>query len=462
MRGGMNSVVTAPALRSPARPRSRGRRWLRLAALCLPFILLAAADTFGATAALVASPEAGWPQFRGPRRDGVSDERGLLQAWPETGPTKLWSAAGAGRGYSSPIIADGRIYLTGDFGEDVFIVAYDLQGKPLWRTRNGNAWLNQYQGARASVTFSAGRLYHQNAHGRVVCLDAATGREVWAVSLLERFRGENITWGLSECLVVDERAVYAAAGGRDALLVALDKRTGDLLWKSEPLPGASADSTETAGYAAPIVVRFAGRQLLIGASARHLYCADTATGVIQWTRPRPTSYSVLAMSPVLVGDGIFMTAPFGPPGALHRLVAPSAPGGKVGVEDVWTTKLDTAQGGVVHANGRLYGSYYPRRGGWAALDAKTGEVLYEAPEMIKGAPLWADNRLYALCEDGWLLLLEPMATKFEERGRLRLTTARDRNAWAHPVILDGRLYLRYQDEVHCYDIRAPRPSSTAE
>ena len=414
------------------------------------------------TATLIASPESGWPQFRGPRRDGVSDERGLLPSWPAEGPAKQWTATGAGRGYSSPIIASGRLYVTGDFGEDLYILAFDLAGKPLWRTRNGSAWLNQYQGARSSVTYSAGRLYHQNAHGRIVCLDATDGRELWAFTTLERFRGENITWGLSECLLVDERAVYAAAGGPEALLVALDKRNGEILWRSEPLLVADKNGApETPGYAAPILVRFAGRRLLIGASSRHLYCADADTGRLQWTQPRPTSYSVLAMSPVLVGDAVFMTAPFGPPGALFRLVAPAGPNGKVGVEQAWTTKLDTAQGGVVHADGRLYGSYYPRRGGWAALDAASGEVLYESPDTVKGAALFADRRLYALCEDGWMLLLEPTATKFEERGRFRLTNVRDRNAWAHPVIFDGRMYLRYQDELFCFDVRANPPARTA-
>jgi outer membrane protein assembly factor BamB len=159
------------------------------------------------------------------------------------------------------------------------------------------------------------------------------------------------------------------------------------------------------------------------------------------------------MSPVLVGDGVFMSAPFGPPGALHRLVPPSSPAGNVGAEEVWTTELDTAQGGVVHADGRLYGSYYPRRGGWAALDASTGRVLYRAPDLVKGAAVHADQRLYALCEDGWMLLLNPTATAFEEKGRFRLATARDRDAWAHPAIHDGRLYLRYHDTVQCHDIR---------
>lgn len=410
-----------------------------------------------AGAELVASAEPGWPQFRGPRRDGISDERGLLAAWPEGGPRLIWNAEGLGKGFSSPVIAGGRLFITGDFGEEVRVLAFDLDGKPLWSVRNGDAWLNQYQGARSSVAVRDGRVYHQNAHGRVVCLDAATGAERWAVDLLRRYGGENITWGLSECLLVDERAVYATAGGRDALVVAFDRSTGQERWRSEPLPAAGAEGgVDNASYASPILVRFAGRRLLIGASLRNLYCADADTGKLQWTRPRPTSYSVLAMMPVLVGDAVFMSAPHGPPGRLHRLIAPRAAGEPVGVEDLWTNSLDPCQGGVVHVAGRLYGAHYPARRGWAALDAATGQTLHEAPELIKGAPLFADGRLYALSEDGTMLLLEPTDAKFEVRGRFRIPNTRGRDAWAHPVILDGRLYLRYHDTLYCHDVRASK------
>ena len=164
------------------------------------------------TASLIASAEPGWPQFRGPRRDGISDERGLRQTWPEGGPPLLWSAQGLGRGFSSPVISGGRLFVTGDFGDEVRVLALDLQGKLLWIARNGASWLNQYPGARDPVAYSAERVYHQNAHGRVVCLEAATGREVWSVDLLARFHGSNITWGLTECLLVDEGAVFATAG----------------------------------------------------------------------------------------------------------------------------------------------------------------------------------------------------------------------------------------------------------
>ncbi len=445
---------------SPAPIPLRPKRATGLAVFLLFFFTAAFSSALAAAAHLIPSPEPGWPQFRGPRRDGISDERGLRQTWPAEGPPLLWSATGAGRGFSSTIIGGGRLYVTGDFGEEVRILAYSLEGKPLWSARNGDAWLNQYQGARASVTFSAGRLYHQNAHGRLACLDATTGKELWAVELMKRFRAENITWGFSECLLVDERAVYSTAGGRDALVVAFDKITGDLLWKSDPVPsGKNVGTSETASYVAPIIVQFAGRRLLIGCGTHTLYCADADTGKLQWTRPRPTTYGVLAMSPVLVGDGVFMAAPHGVPGQLYRLVPPVRPGDPVGVAEAWTNALDTCQGGVVHVGGRLYGSTYPRRGGWAVIDARDGTTLYETEAFAKGAPLFADGRLHTLAEDGWMLLLEPTATQFEVHGRFRVggTSERTRDAWAHPVIHEGRLYLRYHDTIFCHEIRASSP-----
>jgi outer membrane protein assembly factor BamB len=417
--------------------------------------LSASNNPANSAAELIASTESPWPQFRGPRRDGVSDERGLLQAWPEGGPKLLWSAKGAGRGFSSPIFGGDRFFVTGDFDGDLHVLAFDLHGKPVWRAKNGAGWLNQYPGARASVTFSNGRVYQESAHGRLACFDAVAGKEIWSVDLLARYGGENITWGLSECVVVDERAVYACAGGRDALMVAFDKMTGAELWRSAPLfHGDDSKTVDNAGYAAPILVRFAGRRLLIGASQRHLFCVDADTGKLQWARARPTSYSVLAMTPVLIGDGVFMTAPFGPPGALHRLVAPATKDAVVGVEDTWTTSLDAAQNGVVYADGKLFGSFYPRRGGWAALDATNGETLAEAPDIVKGCAVYADGRLYALCEDGTMLLLSIAGKEFVTHGKFKLTTGRDRDAWAHPVIVERKLYLRYHDTVFCYDIAA--------
>ena len=123
------------------------------------------------------------------------------------------------------------------------------------------------------------------------------------------------------------------------------------------------------------------------------------------------------------------------------------------MEEGWTSKLETCQASLVHVDGKLYGSFYQGRKGWAAVDARTGETLFTEPEFVKGAVLWADGRLYAYSEDGWLRLLQPTADKFEVKGQLRFAEARN-DAWAHPVILDGRLYIRYHEKLVCFDVRA--------
>ena len=454
MAGGRRGDGNGGAGRS-AGGRGAGGRWLAgWLALAGGLGEAGAAPAAAPAVEIVGSAEPGWPQFRGPRRDGIARETGLLQAWPEGGPKELWRTKGAGKGFSSPTIAGGRMFVSGDFDGDTAVIAYDLAGKELWRTQNGAAWLNQYQGARSVVTASEGRVYHQNAHGRVVCLDAATGKEVWAAEVLARYGGENIIWGLSECLLVDERAVYVTAGGREALMVALDKRTGGELWRTPALRDEAGEGeVEKASYTPPQLVRFAGRRLIVGHSQRYLFCVEADTGRLQWTQRRPTPYFVQAVVPTPVDDGIFMAAPLGAPGRFYRLRPPAGPDAPVGVEAGWESKLDTCHGGVVHVGGRLYGSYYPRRGGWAAVDARTGAVLYEAMEHAKGAALWADGRLYVLAEDGWMLLLEPTATEFAVRGKFRWAEARDRNAWAHPVVLDGRMYLRFHDTLACFDVR---------
>ena len=162
---------------------------------------------------LVRSVAPDWPQWRGPRRDGISEEKGLLPSWPAGGPKRLWTASGIGNGYSSPIVVDGTIYITGDRGDDLIISALSADGSLRWQSRNGAAWKRSYPGARSSCTYDAGRLFHMNAHGRVACLDAATGTEVWSVNVLERFDAKNITWGISESLLVHGDRVFVTPAG---------------------------------------------------------------------------------------------------------------------------------------------------------------------------------------------------------------------------------------------------------
>ncbi len=405
---------------------------------------------------------ADWPQWRGPNRDAVCAETRLLQRWPEGGPKLLWQSTGLGRGYSAPIVVGDRIYLTGDVGEELRIFALDLQGRRVWESKNGRAWKGPYPGVRASCTFSAGRLFHLNAHGRVTCLDAQTGAEQWSVDLVERFAARVIHWGLSENLLVDGSRLIVTAGGRKALIAALDVQSGATRWASAPLLLGQSDEPahqrlnepagepDAASYASPILVRLPGRRMLIQCSLRHVFGADADTGQLLWSRPMPTRYQVIASTPVWTGEGVFVTAPDGPGGVLYRL---GFDGQRLEVQPAWRTDLDACQGGVLCINGTLYGARYrqPRR--WVALDARTGTVRFELEGLTKGAPLWADGRLYCLAEDGEVALLRPGASGFDVAGRFRLVTQRVSDAWTHPVIANGRLYLRYHQTLYCFELR---------
>ena len=415
-------------------------------------------------ARLVASAADGWPQWRGPRRDGICLETGLLDRWPEGGPRLIWKTTGIGRGYSAPIVVRDTIYITGDVGDEVRISALDLDGKLKWRTTNGRAWKRSFRGSRAACTFDQGRLYHLNAHGRLACLDASDGKELWAVNIVERFGGKVIFWGLSEAPLIYQDKVIATAGGAKGLVVALDKRTGATIWASRPLRYQRTHAfgrgplpkprpeTARASYASPILVELGGKHLVLGCASEQLYCVDADTGELYWSQPMPTRWEVLAVTPALWRDAVFVTGPHGEGGKMFRIVVQ---GDQVRAQELWRTTLDTCHGGVVVVGDRIFGSWYRSGRGWACLDARTGRVLYRTEALAMGSVLWAEGLLYCLSQRGEMALLRPTESGFEFRGRFRLTDGRRADVWTHPVIAGRRLYLRYHDALWCYDIARP-------
>jgi outer membrane protein assembly factor BamB len=246
-------------------------------------------------------------------------------------------------------------------------------------------------------------------------------------------------------------------------MAALDARTGETVWASEPLllgrtsepahqrvaePRGTADN---ASYASPILVNLGGQRQVIGCSLRHAFGVDADTGELLWTRPLQTRYSVIAATPVLAGDAVFVTAPDTEDARLYRL---RVTGNRADVESVWSTQLDTCHGGLVFLDGSLFGSWYRNSKGWACVDARTGQVRYQTDVLAKGAILYADARLYCLSEEGDMALLKPTPNAFEFAGRFRLVPERKSDVWTHPVILDRKLYLRYHETLFCYDIAA--------
>jgi outer membrane protein assembly factor BamB len=392
----------------------------------------------------IASPEPDWPQWRGPRRDGISDEKGLLAHWPVGGPRLRWKIGNLGHGWTSPIIVGDRIYITGDVGDDLVLYAFDLDGKPLWKTTNGRAWTGPYPGARACCTYSEGKLYHMNAHGRAVCLDLATGREHWVVDLQERFQASVPTWGFSECLLVDGPRVIVTPGSSTTLMAALDKQTGQTVWTSQPLeePGAS--------YSSPVLFQHAGHRIVANCGPKNGFGVDADSGRLLWTVPLRSPYGVNVTTPVYgAGQVFYVTAYFC--GACYQL-QPDDQG--VTAKTAWDTTLDTCTGAVLLIGHVLYGSGYQKHKSWLGLDWKSGATRCELKDFAPGSAVYADGHLYCLSQDGRAALLRLATDQITVDGQFRFMPQKVSDAWSYPVVFHGRLFLRYHDVFCCYDVRA--------
>ena len=400
--------------------------------------------TSSSTEGLISSPEPDWPQWRGPRRDGISEEKGLLSSWPEGGPKLLWKIDGMGKGWSCPIIVGQRIYITGEVGDDLVIFALNRSGAVQWKVTNGRAWKGPYPGARACCVFSEGRLYNMNAHGRVVCLDAASGRELWSENILERFDAKNITWALSECLLIDGRNLIVTPGGKKALMAALDKGDGRTVWTTEPL------GDDRTSHSSPILLRYAGRRLITNCSSAHGFGVDADTGKLLWTVPLKNPHGVNASTPIYGSGSVYYVTPYAEMGRAYRLVPD---GQAITAEHIWTSGLDTVTGAAVLVDGTLFAAGYRESKWWFGVDWQTGRTKYELKDFTTGAAIYAEGRLYCLDEKGSVGLLKPGPDGLEIAGRFALVAGNVRDAWTHPVLHDGRLYLRYHDTLFCYDVK---------
>jgi outer membrane protein assembly factor BamB len=262
--------------------------------------------------------------------------------------------------------------------------------------------------------------------------------------VLKEFAGRNITWAMSECLLVDGPRLVVTPGGAKALMAALDKQNGRTLWTTQPL------GEDQATYSSPILFRHAGRRLLANSSSGHGFGVDADTGRLLWTVPLRNQYGVNVTPPVYGEGNIFYVTAYTP--AVSYRLQPDGDG--LRAERAWECPLDTVTGGAVLLDGRLFAAGYSKSKWWFSFDWKSGRTLYQRKDVTTGAAVFADGRLYCMAEDGRVALLKPEADKFELAGQFRLVPKRVSDAWVHPVLLDGRLYLRYQSTLWCFDVRA--------
>jgi outer membrane protein assembly factor BamB len=378
-----------------------------------------------------------WPQWRGPNRDGISKETGLLKQWPAEGPPLAWKTAGAGTGYSSLAIADGRLFTMGLRGGREYVIAFDVAtGKQAWVTAHGGAFRNDRgDGPRGTPTVDGDRLYALGGNGDLSCLNTRSGQIVWTMNILKKFGGSNPKWGISESPLVIGEKILVNAGGPGASVIALNKKDGSLIWKSQSDP---------AGYSSGMPVKIGSATQVVFFTDLRALGLDLKDGRLLWEYARPANGTANAATPVVRGNRVFISSDYGTGAGLVEIKADGS------AQEVYFTRDMRNH----HSSSILIGDYlYGFSGGiLTAMRFDTGVVAWRDRSVGKGSLVYADGNLYALSENGVVGLIEATPAGYREKGRFRIQQD-SLPTWTHPVIAGGRLYLRDQDTIYAFDVR---------
>ncbi len=388
----------------------------------------------------VCAVAADYPQWRGINRDGVADEAGLLDKWPADGPAQLWVAEAIGVGYSSPIEVDGKTYITGMKNENAVLTALNsIDGNILWQVQYGPSWAKkQYAGERSTPTFSNGKLYIMNPEGQLFCFMANDGKQVWMVDTQKDMGARNITWGLTESVVVDDNKVYCTPGAQQCGVAAFDKNDGSLIWKTGDL-GKSA-------YCSPVIVEHNGKKMLITMMDALICGIDVTNGHIMWQAKHKAAYGINAITPIY-DDGICYVSNGYKLGGRALKIAPEGSS----AQEIWTDKrLDCQLGGLSYSKGLIYG--IGQNGNIIILSIKTGKVIAASePYAGKGALVMADGKLFCYGESSKVALVTFDGSKFKLCGNFDIKLG-EKEHWAHPVVSNGKLYIRHGDFLMAYNV----------
>ncbi|HEY6190411.1 MAG TPA: PQQ-binding-like beta-propeller repeat protein [Pyrinomonadaceae bacterium] len=381
-----------------------------------------------------------WPQWRGPNRDGISQETGLLKQWPAEGPPLAWKTTGAGRGYSSLAVTGGRIITMGLRGDREYVIAFDVAtGKELWATAHGSAYRDSRgDGPRGTPTVEGERLYALGGNGDLSCIETRTGRIVWAMNILKKFGGENIGWGISESPLIVGEKLLVNAGGPGASIVALNKKDGAVIWKTQ---------SDKAGYSSAMTVQVGGKTQVVFFTQERAVGLDPNDGKLLWEYSRPANDVANVATPVVRGNRIWISSDYGTGGGLVEIKADAK--GVTASEVYFTKEMRNHHSSSVLVGDYLYGFSSSIL---TAIRFDTGEVAWRDRSVGKGSLVYADGHLYCLSENGVVGLVEATPAGYKEKGRFRIPQD-SLPTWTHPVISGGRLYLRDQDTIYAFDVR---------
>lgn len=410
-----------------------------------------------------ALPAADWPQWRGPNRDGVSPETGLLKSWPKGGPPLAWATDLGGVGYSSPVVVGDRLYATAaedpDNGQKEYAVCLSVKdGKQIWRVPlpvGGGGYSGGWgSGPRSTPTVDGDRLYVLGARGDLSCLSTADGKTIWAGNLVKNYGGRIPGWGYSESVLIDGDKLVCTPGGKDGTVLALNKKTGEKLWQSAGL-------TDGAAYASLIPTEVGGVRQYVTQTDTAAVGVRAADGKPLWRVAELKRMVAVIPTPVVHDGYAFFTSGYGAGCELLKLT-PDGDGTKAEVVYTRNKLVSNHHGGVVRLGDHLYG-HTDGGGRWVCFDYRKGgeEPIWESKKLGKGSVIAADGRLYCYAEgNGTVALVEASpAEEWKEAGRFEIPqkTKFPRKSgaiWTHPVVANGKLYLRDHEHLFCYDIAA--------
>lgn len=390
-------------------------------------------------AAMATAAEPDWPCWLGPNHDGKSLDTGLLKTWPAEGPKLLWKADDIGVGFSSVAVAGGKVYISGDRNHKLMIFALDLDGKLLWKAEHGQG-RGGPDGSRASPVIDSGNLYLLSGNGLVGCFDAASGEKKWSREAKE-FGGSPGGWGYAESVLIEKNLAIFKPGGKNCI-VALDKTSGETVWKSS---GFNAGPE----YGSCIPVTFAGQRMIVTGTKGGIVAVDARSGKLLWLNDWSAGNTANCPTPVYADGYVFWSNGYGKGGICLKL---KKQGGKVAADVAWKTRdLVCHHGGYLIHEGCIYGNH---EGGWTCLDLKSGEKKWNERAVGKGSLCFADDMLYLFSENGGqagLATCSPRGLQLEGKVKVK----GDGPSWAHPVVSGGRLYLRYDTHLYCFDVKNP-------
>lgn len=390
------------------------------------------------------APAAGdWPQWRGPERTGLSQEKGLMKQWPETGPKRNWSISNLGEGYGSLAIQGDRIFVQGtNRNASVVFSLNRADGKTVWSAALGpKVDEGRGNGPRSTPTIDGDRIYVLTENGDLACLRGRDGSRVWSKNILREFGGDNPHWLISESPLIDGNRVIVSPGGKGAGIVALDKMTGKTVWTSSEL-------NDGAGYASCIVADVGGVKTIMNFTSRAAVGVRASDGKLMWRYDRAANNTANCTTPVYLNNKVFFSSAYGTGAALLDLTPQS---GEVKAREVYFTRdMQNHHGGVVLVNGYIYGF---SNSILTCIEFATGKKMWSDRSVGKGALTYADGMLFLMGENNLVGLAEATPSGYKEKGRFSIAD-QGKPSWAHPVVAGGKLYIRNQGELAAYDVKA--------